>query len=338
MIEQIKHKIDNKTKPFGALGMLETIAAQIANVQQSLTPELRNPAILVFAADHGLADEGVSPFPKEVSWQMVMNFLNGGAAINVFCRQHNIKLKVVDAGVDFDFNQCEGLEHCKVARGTRNSLHEEAMTLDQCRLAMNIGAEQVKKMHTEGCNIIGFGEMGIGNTSAASLLMSRYLNIPVSECVGRGTGLDDLGLQRKTAILEKVIQRHRKVEGVMNILAAMGGLEIAMIAGAMLEAYRLKMMIMVDGFIATSALLAAHGLNPDITNNCIFCHQSDENGHKKMLKHLNAQAVLHLGLRLGEGTGAAVAYPIIVSAIEFFNKMASFDDAGVSVKEETAKV
>jgi nicotinate-nucleotide--dimethylbenzimidazole phosphoribosyltransferase len=328
--EQLQNKINNKTKPLGALGQLEDIALKIGAIQGTLTPELKKPAILVFAADHGLADEGVSPFPKDVTWQMVMNFLNGGAAINVFCKQNNIELKVIDAGVDYDFQKCEGLIHCKVKNGSKNALKEEAMSVDECRLAMNRGAEQVQILNEHGCNIVGFGEMGIGNTSSASLLMSRYLNIPVSQCVGRGTGHDDLGLQKKVGILEKVAQKHRKAEGAMNILAAMGGIEIAMIAGGMLEAYKKGMIIMVDGFIATSALLAAHALNNEILNNCLFTHASNEQGHKKMLECLNAKPILNLGMRLGEGTGAAVAFPVIKSAVEFINNMASFEDAGVS--------
>ena len=331
--EQIKHKIDTKTKPLGSLGKLEDVAFKIAKIQNTLTPELKNPAMLVFAADHGISDEGVSPFPKEVTWQMVMNFIAGGAAINVFCKQNGISLNVVDAGVDFDFPQSEGLIDAKVAKGTKNMKLTEAMSMDECISAMNLGSDIVKEKSLAGCNVIGFGEMGISNTSAASLIMSKICNIPVEETVGRGTGLDDAGLSHKAKVLMEVAELHKNKTKPLDILSSVGGFEIAMMVGAMNRAYQQGMVILIDGFITTSALLVAHALNKNILDNCIFTHQSEENGHKQMLKFLGADPLLHLGMRLGEGSGAAVAYPIIKSAVNFFNEMASFESAGVSDSE-----
>ena len=327
---EIRKKIDLKTKPIGSLGLLEEIAMQIALIQGTTSPELKNPVILVFAGDHGIADEGVSTFPKEVTMQMVLNFLKGGAAINVFCRQNKIKLNVVDAGVEADFDDHELLVKAKFRKGTRNILIEPAMTIDECIEAMKRGGDIVAKENSMGCNVIGFGEMGIGNTSSASLLMSRLLNIPVESCTGRGTGHNDEGLKKKITILQKVIEKHKTVTGVNDILATFGGLEIAMITGAMLRAAELKMIILVDGFIVTSALLAALQMNKDILENCIFCHRSNEQGHRKMLEFLKAKPIFDIDLRLGEGTGAAIAYPVVQSAVCFLNEMASFEEANVS--------
>jgi nicotinate-nucleotide--dimethylbenzimidazole phosphoribosyltransferase len=330
LYNEIKKKIDLKTKPIGSLGLLEEIALQIALIQETTSPVLKNPAILVFAGDHGITDEGVSPFPKIVTTQMVHNFLNGGAAINVFCRQNKIRLNVVDAGVDSDFEDHEDLIKAKVRKGTRNILNQPAMTIDECNSAMNRGADIVASQNASGCNIIGFGEMGIGNTSSASLLMSRYLNVPVESCTGRGTGHNDDGLKKKISILEKAVEKYKTITDSCEILATFGGLEIAMIAGAMLRAAELKMIILVDGFIVSSALLAAYNLNKDILKNCIFCHRSNEQGHRKMLEFLKAKPILDIDLRLGEGTGAAIAYPVVQAAVSFLNEMASFEDAKVS--------
>lgn len=331
--EQIQHKIDTKTKPLGSLGKLEEIALQIGQIQNTLSPELKNPAILVFAADHGLADAGVSPFPKAVTQQMVLNFLQGGAAINVFCKQNNINLKVIDAGVDADFQNNPDLIHAKIANGTKNILESAAMTIDECKKAMNKGAEIIEEQFNSGCNIIGFGEMGIGNTSSASLLMSKITGFSIEECTGKGTGHDDEGLKRKKEILKQAIEKYQLNGDPIEILSTFGGFEIAMMTGAFLKAAELNMTLMVDGFIVTSALLLAHKIKPEILNNCIFTHSSNEQGHIKMLNHLNVKPILNLDLRLGEGTGAAIAYPIIQSAVNFLNEMASFEDAGVSNRE-----
>ena len=331
----LQHKIDYKTKPLGALGQLERIALQIGCIQQTLTPALRQPNIVVFAGDHGIAKEGVSPFPQEVTYQMVFNFLQGGAGINVFTRQNGMQIRVVDAGVNFDFNQHPGLIHAKVGMGTKSYLHEPAMTHIQCAEAMEKGAAIVREIHKEGCNVIGFGEMGISNTSAAAIIMSLLCDIPLEQCIGRGTGLDDKGLTKKQAILAEAIACHRGIEKTpLNVLSTFGGFEIAMMCGAMLQAAASGMIILVDGFISTAALLVASKINEHILDYCIFTHQSNEQGHHLMLSHLKAVPLLHPGMRLGEGTGAAVAYPIILSAVNFLNEMASFESAGVSNKVE----
>ncbi len=331
MKQALQKKIDLKTKPLGSLGKLEKIAHKIGLIQNTLSPELKNPTHLVFAGDHGLTDEGVSKYPKEVTFQMVMNFLNGGAAINVFCRQHNINLLVVDAGVDYDFSEELNLIHAKIAKGTKNILKEPAMSMDVCIQAINKGKEILNQDFKSGCNIIGFGEMGIGNTSAASLLLHKYSGHSMEECTGRGTGHDDEGLRKKKAILKQASEKYT-VSDPVEILATFGGLEIAMMCGAMLQARKNGMVILVDGFITTAALLAAYQLDKSILDNCIFCHCSAENGHKYMLEYLGVEALVDLNMRLGEGTGAVVTYPLIKSAVLFLNEMASFEDAGVSEK------
>ncbi len=332
LTEELQHKIDQKTKPLGALGKLEELALQIGKIQNTLTPELKNPCMLVFAADHGLADEGVSPYPKEVTFQMVMNFLQGGAAINVFCQQHHIGMKIVDAGVDHAFEPHPLLVDAKIAPGTKNCLHEPAMTAEQCEAALAKGAELVQAEAAAGCNVMGFGEMGIGNTSAAALIMHKLTELPIDQCTGAGTGLDTAGLSRKVRILQEVAEKYA-VKDPKEVLTTVGGFEIAMMCGAMLEAKKQGMVLLIDGFIATSAFLAAYKMDASMKENAIFCHSSDEYGHKFMLYYLEVEPVLQLGMRLGEGTGAAVAYPLIQSAVEFLNNMAGFEDAGVSNKE-----
>ncbi len=330
--EKLQHKIDFKTKPTGSLGQLEDIAMQIGLIQNTLSPEIKSPAMLVFAADHGLADEKISPYPKDVTWQMAMNFSAGGAAISVFCKQNNISLKVIDAGVDYDFPPDSGIIDAKIARGSKNMLKEPAMSIQECELAMQKGAELVQKEAENGCNTIAFGEMGIGNTSPSSLLMSKFMGVPIEECTGRGSGLQGEEVDRKTQILKEIIEKYTP-QTPLETLATFGGLEIAMMVGAILEAKKQNMIILVDGFIATAATLTAFHFNAQVRENTIFCHQSDEKGHMRMLDYLHGNAILKLGMRLGEGTGAALALPIVQSAVNFINQMASFEDAGVSNKE-----
>jgi len=329
----VQQMINNKTKPLGALGRLEEVAMQICLIQQTLTPKLQNPHLLVFAADHGIAHEGVSAYPQEVTWQMVMNFLGGGAAINVFCRQHNIKLKVVDAGVNYDFpKNAEGLIHNKIQKGTANFSKTPAMSFEQVEACLRSAGDIVNTIAQEGCNVIGFGEMGIANTSAAAVLMSALCNIPIEKCVGRGTGLDDAALKRKVAILSAALIKHGKPGSILETVAAYGGFEIVQIAGAILKAAEHRMIVLIDGFIATSAYLFAQAIDSSVKDYCIFCHQSHEQGHTLLLEYLNAKPLLNLSMRLGEGTGVAVAYPIIQSAVNFVNEMASFESAGVAEK------
>jgi nicotinate-nucleotide--dimethylbenzimidazole phosphoribosyltransferase len=335
--EQLQHKINNKTKPLGALGMLEELALKIGLIQNSLSPTITKPHIVVFAGDHGIAATGkVNPYPQAVTAQMVLNFVNGGAAINVFTKQHNIGLKVVDAGVNVDFDALLPIVHAKINHATADYSEFNAMSIDEVNIAIEKGRSIVQGIFAEGCNTIGLGEMGIGNTSSASLIMHHLLNLPLSECVGRGTGSTDEQLQRKLNTLEDVSKLHelnRYDITPHQLLCRIGGFELAMMVGAYHKAAELKMVIVVDGFIATAALLVAKQYNQTITDHCVFAHCSDENGHRKMLEHLNAKPLLQLGMRLGEGTGAALAIPLLQNAVQFLNEMASFESAGVSGKE-----
>ena len=331
--EQIQHKIDFKTKPLGALGLLEKIALKIALIQETTTPVLNNPHLIVFAADHGLAKAGVSAYPQEVTPQMVLNFLNEGAAINVFCNQNEIKLKIVDSGVNFDFDPNLNIIHSKIAYGTANLLEAEAMTIPQFNKAVTTAKELVNSVHQQGCNVIGFGEMGIGNTSSSSLILAKLFQLPIEDLVGRGTGMNDEQLATKVKILKDVLQVHQNVENnPKEILRTFGGFEIVQMYAAMQQAKENKMVILIDGFIATAAFSVAYKEDPSIIDYAIFCHQSDEQAHGQILKLLNQHPLLNINLRVGEGTGCALAYPIVKSAVNFINQMASFDEAQVSNK------
>lgn len=329
----LQAKIDTKTKPLGALGRLERLALQIGLVQQTLTPVLHQPTMLVFAGDHGIAQSGVSPFPPEVTRQMVFNFLAGGAAINVFARQNGMAMRVVDAGVNFDFGGVPGLIDAKVAHGTRNFLEAPAMTPEQCAAAIAKGAELAAGEIADGCNVMGFGEMGIANTSSAAILTSLLCGLPLERCVGRGTGLDDAGLQKKRDLLAQAVARHPVGNDPLAVLATFGGFEIAMMAGAMLGAAARGALLLIDGYIVTSALLVAAKLQPAILDYCVFSHESGEPGHALQLAHLGVEPLLSLEMRLGEGTGAALAYPLVQAAVNFLNDMASFESAGVSGRD-----
>ncbi|PNK61611.1 nicotinate-nucleotide--dimethylbenzimidazole phosphoribosyltransferase [Psychrobacter sp. FDAARGOS_221] len=327
---------DNKTKPQGSLGRLESLAMRIGLIQGSTTPSVDRAHIRVFAADHGLAQHGTSAFPTAVTAQMVLNFLNGGAAINVLARQHEIELKVVDAGVAADFadfgitDNPQLISQYKVRLGSRDALNEPAMTQEECVQAINAGMEIAKQLDAE---VFIAGEMGIGNTSAASLLLSRLEDIPIAQCIGRGTGLDDAGLARKIDTLTQVLQRHQQVTEPLEVLAALGGLEIAMMAGAFIQAAHERRVLLIDGFITSSALLVAERLVPGVAQFAVFAHHSVEPGHAHLLKVLNAQPLLDFDLRLGEGSGAALAYPLLKSACLTFKEMASFAEAGISEKD-----
>ncbi|MGZ8270213.1 MAG: nicotinate-nucleotide--dimethylbenzimidazole phosphoribosyltransferase [Methylophilus sp.] len=333
----LQHKINQKTKPLGALGKLEQLALQVGLIQNTLTPSLNFPTMLVFAGDHGIVAEGVSPYPQAVTAQMVQNFLNGGAAINVFARQHGFALHVVDSGVNHTFIPDSALVNAKVAFGTENFLYQPAMTQNQCEQAITSGLEVVKQAIDQGTNIVAFGEMGIGNTSSASCLMSVLCDLPIEQCVGRGTGLNDAGLKKKLDVLQQALTRHRlDALNPLQVLATLGGFEIAMMVGAMLGAAQRHAVLLIDGFIATAALLVASKLQPNILEYCVFSHCSDEAGHQSMLEHLNAKPLLNLGLRLGEGTGAVLVYPLVQSAVNFLNEMASFESAGVSAENHAS--
>ena len=328
----LRAAIDNKTKPPGSLGRLEEIALRLGMMQGTLAPALRAPASLVFAGDHGLADEGVSPFPKAVTVQMVLNFLAGGAAINAFARQHTLNLKIIDAGVAAPLPAHPDLIACKVLPGTRNALREPAMTPAEVALCFEHADRIIADLHADGCNAVILGEMGIGNTSAASLLMSALTGEPLETCTGRGAGHDPAGLARKLEILKRVQTRHGPVTDPLAALAAYGGCEIAMMAGAMLSAASRRMLIVNDGFIVTSALLVAARINPAVLDYTIFGHTSAEGAHPRLVSLLGGSPLLSLDLRLGEGTGAALAWPLVVSAAAFLREMATFESASVSNK------
>jgi nicotinate-nucleotide--dimethylbenzimidazole phosphoribosyltransferase len=330
----LQHKIDQKTKPLGALGRLEQLALQLGLIQRSVAPRLHRPHILVCAGDHGAAKAGVSAYPQEVTWQMVENFLAGGAAINVLARQAGISLVVVDAGVNHAFGARHGLLDAKVAPGTASYLDGAAMSAQQCATALQRGAGLARDLAASGCNVLGLGEMGIGNTAAASLLTHCVTGLPLNTCVGRGTGLDDAGLARKRELLARALARWEdRDEQPLHILARFGGFEVAMLTGAMLAAAEAGMILLIDGFIVTSALLIAHRMHPSVRDYCVFAHRSEEAGHRGQLEYLKAEPLLDLGLRLGEGTGAALAYPLLKAACAFLDEMASFESAGVSNRE-----
>ena len=329
LADQLDKAINNKTKPLGSLGVLETLARQIGLIQGTCNIALHAPAILVFAADHGVVAEGISAYPQDVTWQMVENFLSGGAAINVFASQNNCALQVIDAGVNHAFGPRDGLLDRKLANGTHNFAQEPAMSRATCHAALEAGMALAAEL--DG-NVVGFGEMGIGNTTAAAALMHKLTGIPVAQCVGAGTGLSADGVLHKQHVIEAAVAKHAAVTEPLDVLATFGGLEIAMMAGAMLKAAELRKVLLIDGFIVTSALLAAARLQPAILDYCVFTHCSDEQGHPQMLAALQAKPLLSLGLRLGEGTGCALALPLLHAAVNFVNRMATFESAQVSEK------
>jgi nicotinate-nucleotide--dimethylbenzimidazole phosphoribosyltransferase len=331
----LQAKIDQKTKPLGALGQLESLALKIGLIQNTLTPHLNKPTILIFAGDHGIVASGVSSYPQTVTAQMVTNFLVGGAAISVFAKQHQLKLLIVDAGVNADLPNHPELIDAKIAKGTKNFLTEAAMSTSQCDTAMQKGVELVMQQHQVGCNCIGFGEMGIGNTSSAALLVHFLTDMNLAQCVGRGTGLDDSQLQHKHDVLQQALDFHNGITEPLDVLATFGGFEIAMMVGAYLKAAELGMLILVDGFIASAALLVAYKLNRNVRDYCVFSHVSSEQGHQSLLAYLNAKPLLNLELRLGEGSGIALAYPLMHSAVLFLNEMATFADAGVDCSTQS---
>jgi nicotinate-nucleotide--dimethylbenzimidazole phosphoribosyltransferase len=333
LAQRLQHTLDGKTKPLGSLGRIEALALQIGLILGTDRPVLDQPQMIVCAGDHGLAARGVSAYPSDVTWQMVQNFLAGGAAVSVLARQHGIALTVVDCGVRHDFAPTPGLLIRKVAPGTADSLSGPAMTASQCAQAIANGREVLQGLPG---NAVLLGEMGIGNTSAASLILARLTGHGILECTGAGTGLDDEGIARKAAVLTQVLALHAAVTKPLDVLAAFGGFEIATLVGVVLQAAQERRVILVNGFIASAAVLVAQRLAPHVTQRCVFAHRSGECGHGLMLRHLGpspqepARALLDLGLRLGEGSGAALAWPLLVSACAILREMASFESAGVS--------
>ena len=339
LTQALQRKLDQKTKPLGSLGQLETLSMKLGQILGTESPTLEQPQLVVFAGDHGLAAHGVSAYPSDVTWQMVENFLSGGAAVSVLARQHGIQLTVVDCGVKHDFLQNlppgatrPGLLVRKLASGeggTADALNQPAMTQTQCHEAIANGQAVVQQLPG---NVLLLGEMGIGNTSAASLLLARLTGQDIAVCTGAGTGLDDAAVLRKIGVLREVLQRHAATITPLDALAAFGGFEMASMLGAVVQAAHERRVVMVDGFIASAVVLVAHAVQPLVLQRCVFAHRSGERGHALMLAQLKAQPLLDLGLRLGEGSGAALAWPLLQSACAVLREMASFAQAGVSTQ------
>ena len=331
LLGEIRKKIDNLNKPKGSLGRLETLAEQICLIQQTLSPKLCNPCHLLFGSDHGIEREGVSVSPREVTWQQMKNFTRGGGGVNMFCRQHGFHLYIIDVGVDYDLSNVEGIINRKIARGTKNFLYEAAMSEEEYERALAVGKEMVDNCHKEGCNIICMGEMGIGNTSPSSIWMHLLGNIPLKDCISAGAGLNDEGVRHKYEVLKKAVENFTKSPyNTHDMIRYFGGFEMVAAIGAMLRAAELKMVVMIDGFIMSACALAASSLYPEMLEYCIFGHCGDENYHKHMLQLMNAEPLLSLGFRLGEGTGALCSYPIIQSAVNMINEMNNFDNANIT--------
>ena len=341
----VQQKIDNLNKPKGSLGRLEELAMQVCLVQQTLTPCLSHPCHLLLGGDHGIEREGVSLSPREVTWQQMLNFTRGGGGCNMFCRQHGFDMRIVDVGVDHDFpadvtttsldseTACGHIIDRKMAYGTRNFLHEAAMSEAAYEQALTVGAELVDACVADGCNILSIGEMGIGNTSPSSIWMYLFGNIPLADCIGAGSGLDSEGVRHKREVLSTAVARftlQHPSPTIPEIIRYFGGFEMVTAIGAMLRAAELHLIILVDGFIMTACALAAVQLHPAAKDYMVFTHCGDESGHRRMLDLLGAKALLSLGLRLGEGTGALCAYPLVDSAVRMMNEMNNFDNAHIT--------
>ena len=321
----IQDKIDNLNKPKGSLGVLEELAMQVCLIQQTLTPSLAHPCHLLLGGDHGIEREGVSVSPREVTWQQMINFTRGGGGVNMFCRQHGFKLRIVDVGVDYDLSAVPGIINRKIARGTRNFLYEPAMSEEEFDRAIEVGASLVDDCVAEGCRVICIGEMGIGNTSPSSIWMSLFCDIPLDECIGAGAGLDTPGIRHKREVLHKAV-----ANPTLFPLRYYGGFEMIAAIGAMLRAAEQHLIILVDGFIMTACALAACRLYPAAQSYMVFGHSGDESGHRRMLDAMGAKPLLSLGLRLGEGTGALCAFPILDSAVRMMNEMNNFSNASIT--------
>ena len=345
----IQEKIDNLNKPKGSLGRLEELAMQVCLVQQTLEPSLAHPCHLLLGGDHGIEREGVSVSPREVTWQQMINFTRGGGGVNMFCRQHGFHLRIVDVGVDYDLSHVEGIIDRKIARGTKNFLYEPAMTEQEFDRAIAVGVDLVDACVAEGCRVVSIGEMGIANTSPSSIWMHLFGNIPLAECIGAGAGLDTPGIRHKYEVLSKAVQKSPKLGdnrglnngspsdplppnlgGIIEVIRYFGGFEMVAAIGAMLRAAEQHLIILVDGFIMTACAIAAIRLYPAAQDYMIFTHCGDESGHQRMLDIVGAKPLLHLGLRLGEGTGALCAFPIVDSAVRMMNEMNNFDNAQIT--------
>ena len=329
----IRAKIDNLNKPKGSLGRLEELAMQVCLIQQTLEPSLAHPCHLLLGGDHGIEREGVSVSPREVTWQQMINFTRGGGGVNMFCRQHGFKLRVVDVGVDYDLSNVPGIIDRKIACGTKNFLYEPAMSEEEFNQAIAVGVDLVDDCIAEGRRILCIGEMGIGNTSPSSIWMSLFGDIPLKDCIGAGAGLNNDGIRHKYEVLSKTLKNYRTAipqPSAISPLYFFGGFEMIAAIGAMLRAAEQHLVILVDGFIMTACALAAIRLYPASQDYMVFTHCGDESGHKMMLDMVDAKPLLHLGLRLGEGTGALCAFPIIDSAVRMMNEMNNFQNAKIT--------
>ena len=329
----IQAKIDNLNKPKGSLGRLEELAMQICLIQQTLEPSLEHPCHLLLGGDHGIEREGVSVSPREVTWQQMINFTRGGGGVNMFCRQHGFKLRIVDVGVDYDLSDIPGIINRKIAHGTKNFLYEPAMTEEEFNRAIQVGVDLVDECINEGCKVVSIGEMGIANTSPSSIWMSLFGDIPLKDCIGAGAGLNNDGIRHKYEVLSKALSRYHQLfphPSSISPLMYFGGFEMIAAIGAMLRAAECHILILVDGFIMTACALAAILLHPASKDYMIFTHCGDESGHRMMLDIVDAKPLLSLGLRLGEGTGALCAYPIVDSAVRMINEMNNFDNAQIT--------
>lgn len=330
--DSIQQKIDHLNKPKGSLGRLEELAMQVCLIQHTLSPSLNHPCHLLLGGDHGIEREGVSVSPREVTWQQMINFTHGGGGVNMFCRQHGFDLSIVDMGVDYDLSDVEGVINRKIARGTRNFLHEPAMSEEQFNLTIEVGCELVDDCAKKGCQILSVGEMGIANTSPSSIWMSLFGDIPLDECIGAGAGLSNPGIEHKRQVLNAALKHYNETMAPsdVNAIRYFGGFEMVAAIGAMLRAAELGIIVLVDGFIMTACAIAAIRLYPAAQDYMIFTHCGDESGHRRMLDIVGAKPLLNLGLRLGEGTGALCAFPIIDSAVRMINEMNNFDTAKIT--------
>lgn len=336
LCSELNHKIDNLNKPKGSLGRLEELALQLGLIQQTVEPELRSPCHILLGADHGVEREDVSVSPRCITWQQMQNFTRGGGGVNMFCRQHGFKLRIVDVGVDYDLSNFDAIENFKIRpNGTGNFLFEDAMSEQEAERCFEVGCRLVDECFDEGTNIVSFGEMGIGNTSPSSVWMSMLLNIPLEECVGAGAGLDNEGVRHKYEVLRTAVdnfgKRHQEsVSDVLTIMRCFGGLEMVTAVGGMLRAAERRMVVLVDGFIMSACALVAMKLYPSFADYAVFGHVGDESGHRCMLDAMGVKPILNLGLRLGEGTGAICAFPIVDSAVRMIREMNNFDNARIT--------
>ena len=328
----IQEKIDNLNKPKGSLGRLEELAMQVCLIQQTLEPSLAHPCHLLLGGDHGIEREGVSASPREVTWQQMINFTHGGGGVNMFCRQHGFKLRIVDVGVDYDLSSVDGIINRKIARGTRNFLYEPAMTEEEYNQTIQVGCDLVDDCLAEGCKVLCIGEMGIANTSPSSIWMHLFGDIPLKDCIGAGSGLNSPGIQHKYDVLSRAVENSQlsTLNSPLSAIRYFGGFEMVAAIGAMLRAAEQHLLVLVDGFIMTACALAAIRLYPDAQDYMIFTHCGDESGHQMMLDIIDAKPILNLGLRLGEGTGALCAFPIIDSAVRMVNEMNNFENAKIT--------